>query len=89
MDQYGEPVHCSQYRYLWSNGPKEASVEFPDYTYEEHYGKAIPSFPPREVLFDYLKGILSRLFYEIFAHHAIASYQVVGTRMISDVTFAS
>ena len=44
------------YRYLWSNGPKEA-LEFPDYTFEKHYKRAIPSFPPREVLFDYLKGM--------------------------------
>ena len=42
-------------RYLWSNGPKEC-LELPQYTFEEHYGKAIPSFPPREVLFDYLQG---------------------------------
>merc|ERR1712045_476628 len=54
-DALGEPVHGSMYRYLWSNGPKEA-LEFPDYTFEQHYGKAIPSFPPREVLFDYLQG---------------------------------
>ena len=54
-DAHGEPVHGSMYRYLWSNGPKEA-VELPDYTFEEHFGKAIPSFPPREVLFDYLQG---------------------------------
>ena len=69
-DQHGEPVHGSMYRYviflpplnckslcryLWSNGPKEC-LEFPHYTFEEHFGKAIPSFPPREVLFDYLKG---------------------------------
>lgn len=54
-DANGEPVHGSMYRYLWSNGPKEA-LEFPDYTFEQHYGKAIPSFPPREVLYDYLQG---------------------------------
>jgi len=54
-DEHGEPIHGSMYRYLWSNGPKEC-LEFPHYTFEEHYGKAIPSFPPREVLFDYLKG---------------------------------
>jgi len=54
-DQYGEAVHGSMYRYLWSNGPKEC-LEFPYYTFEDHYGKAIPSFPPREILFDYLKG---------------------------------
>jgi len=55
LDQYGEPVHGSMYRYLWSNGPKEC-LEFPDYTFEKHYGKPIPSFPPREVLFDYQQG---------------------------------
>jgi len=54
-DENGEPIHGSMYRYLWSNGPKEA-LEFPDYTFEDHYGRAIPSFPPREVLFDYLQG---------------------------------
>eukprot|EP00095_Tigriopus_kingsejongensis_P008906 maker-scaffold1538_size36768-snap-gene-0.11 protein:Tk08906 transcript:maker-scaffold1538_size36768-snap-gene-0.11-mRNA-1 annotation:"flavin-containing monooxygenase" len=55
LDKNGEPVHGSMYRYLWSNGPKEA-LEFPDYTFEDHFGKSIPSFPPREVLFDYLQG---------------------------------
>merc|ERR1711981_1093765 len=54
-DQNGEPVHGSMYRYLWSNAPKEL-LEFPDYTFEDHFGKAIPSFPPRAVLFDYLQG---------------------------------
>ncbi|OWF43805.1 senecionine N-oxygenase-like [Mizuhopecten yessoensis] len=55
LDEYGEPCHGSQYRDLWSNGPKEC-VEFPDYTFEDHFGKVIPSFPPRAVLQDYLEG---------------------------------
>ncbi len=55
LDQYGEPVHCSMYRYLWSNGPKEG-LEFADYTFEEHFGKQIASYPPRAVLFDYIQG---------------------------------
>ncbi|WP_324753424.1 NAD(P)/FAD-dependent oxidoreductase [Roseovarius sp. Pro17] len=55
VDQYGEPVHGSMYRYLWSNGPKEG-LEFADYSFEEHFGKQIASYPPREVLFDYIKG---------------------------------
>ncbi|MCK4869312.1 MAG: NAD(P)/FAD-dependent oxidoreductase, partial [Alphaproteobacteria bacterium] len=45
----------SMYRYLWSNGPKEC-LEFADYSFEEHFGKAIASYPPREVLWDYIKG---------------------------------
>ena len=55
LDEFGEPVHGSMYRHLWSNGPKEA-LEFPDYTFEDHYGKLLPSFPPGQVLFDYLQG---------------------------------
>ncbi len=55
VDQNGEPVHGSMYRYLWSNGPKEA-LEFADYSFDEHFGRAIPSYPPREVLWDYIKG---------------------------------
>ena len=55
LDQYGDTVSNSMYRYLWSNGPKEC-LEFADYTFDEHFGKAIPSFPPREVLKDYILG---------------------------------
>ena len=55
VDEYGEPVHCSMYRYLWSNGPKEG-LEFADYSFEEHFGKQIASYPPRAVLFDYIEG---------------------------------
>jgi len=55
LDEHGEPVHCSMYRYLWSNGPKEG-LEFADYSFEEHFGKQIASYPPRAVLFDYIQG---------------------------------
>lgn len=58
-DEYGEPVHCSMYRYLWSNGPKEV-LEFADYSFEEHFGKPIASYPPRAVLWDYIKGRVSK-----------------------------
>lgn len=55
LDEHGAPVHGSMYRYLWSNGPKEV-LEFADYTFEDHFGAPIPSFPPREVLYDYITG---------------------------------
>lgn len=55
LDEFGEPVHGSMYRYLWSNGPKEG-LEFADYSFEEHFGKQIASYPPRAVLFDYIEG---------------------------------
>ncbi len=55
VDQYGEPEHASMYRYLWSNGPKEG-LEFADYTFDEHFGRPLASYPPREVLMDYIEG---------------------------------
>ena len=55
LDEHGDPVHGSMYRYLWSNGPKEC-LEFADYTFEEHFGRPIASYPPRAVLWDYIKG---------------------------------
>ncbi len=58
-DQYGEPVHGGMYRYLWSNGPKEC-LEFADYSFEEHFGRPIPSYPPRAVLHDYIKGRINK-----------------------------
>ncbi|MBL4813222.1 MAG: NAD(P)/FAD-dependent oxidoreductase [Rhodobacteraceae bacterium] len=59
LDEYGEPVHGSMYRYLWSNGPKEG-LEFADYSFEEHFGKQIASYPPRAVLFDYIEGRVNK-----------------------------
>lgn len=45
LDSFGEPLHCSMYRYLWSNGPKEA-LEFADYSFDEHFKRPIGSYPP-------------------------------------------
>jgi trimethylamine monooxygenase len=59
LDADGEPVHGSMYRYLWSNGPKEG-LEFADYSFEEHFGKQIASYPPRAVLFDYIEGRVNK-----------------------------
>lgn len=57
VDAHGEPVHSSMYRNLWSNGPKEV-LEFADYTFDEHFGRPISSYPPREALWDYIAGRL-------------------------------
>lgn len=59
LDEFGEAVHGSMYRYLWSNGPKEC-LEFADYSFEEHFGRPIPSFPPRAVLHDYIAGRMEK-----------------------------
>jgi len=54
-DKYGELCHNSMYRYLWSNGPKEV-LEMGDYSFDDHFGKPIGSYPPRVVLRDYVTG---------------------------------
>ncbi|XP_045198847.2 uncharacterized protein LOC123553170 [Mercenaria mercenaria] len=43
------------YKNMWSNIFKE-TMEYPDYTFEKHFGKSTPSFPPRPVIRDYLEG---------------------------------
>jgi len=55
IDQNGEVVHGSMYKYLWSNGPKEC-LEFSDFTMEQHFGKKLPSYPPRPVMEEYLRA---------------------------------
>ncbi|CAF4643890.1 unnamed protein product, partial [Didymodactylos carnosus] len=54
VDKYGDPLHNSMYRSLWSNAPKEAH-EYPDYSFEQHLnGQIIPSYVPRSVFYDYI-----------------------------------
>jgi trimethylamine monooxygenase len=55
LDENGNPVHSSMYKYLWSNAPKEC-LEFADYSFEKHFGQNIASYPPRPVLMDYIAG---------------------------------
>jgi len=55
VDKNGEPVHNSMYKSLWSNGPKEC-LEFPDYSFEQHFGAPVVSYPPRLALRDYIIG---------------------------------
>ena len=59
VGKYGEPLHGSMYKYLWSNGPKEC-LEFSDYSFDEHFKKPISSYPPRPVLFDYIQGRIKK-----------------------------
>ena len=55
-DEYGEQCHPSMYYDLWINDPKEV-FEYPDYTYETHFGKLLPSYLPRSVARDYFPGL--------------------------------
>ena len=55
LDEYGEPIHTSMYGNLLTNLPKE-SMEYPDYSFQEHFGKSFASFLLRSVIFDYMEG---------------------------------
>ena len=48
-------MHACMYYDLWTNNPKEMT-EYPDYTYETHFGKPVPSFFPGPVMKDYFMG---------------------------------
>ena len=78
LDKYGEPVHASQYLDLFSNGPKEC-LEFPDYTFDQHFGKNIGSFPPRQVLRDYLEGY--------WKFHGISKTDIKTLHVVRDVSY--
>ena len=41
------------YQNLWSNIPKE-TVEFPDYTFEQHFNKEVPTYLPRSDVLQYI-----------------------------------
>jgi trimethylamine monooxygenase len=53
--QVGDNQHHSMYRYHQTNGLNEM-LELPDYSFVEHFGHAITSYPPRAVMLDYLQG---------------------------------
>lgn len=54
-DKVGDEVHQSMYRYHQTNGLNEM-LELPDYSFVDHFGHAITSYPPRAVMLDYLQG---------------------------------
>lgn len=54
-EKVGDDVHQSMYRYHQTNGLNEM-LELPDYSFVEHFGHAITSYPPRAVMLDYLQG---------------------------------
>ena len=56
-DKYGEPCFNAMYKRLQINSPKEV-LEFPDYSYKEHFGRRVPSYLYREEMLKYMEGRL-------------------------------
>ena len=53
-DEVGD-CHGSMYRYHQTNGLNEF-LELEEYSFLEHFGHLITSYPPRAVMLDYLRG---------------------------------
>lgn len=43
----------NMYEALWTNGPSHC-IEYPDYTFDEHFNRPVPVFMPRGVLLEYM-----------------------------------
>jgi len=56
----GDHVHQSMYRYHQTNGLNEM-LELPGYSFVQHFGHAITSYPPRAVMLDYLQGWANKM----------------------------
>ena len=94
LDDYGEPSFCSMHYDLWINNP-HCNNEYPDYTYEDHFGKSIPAYVPRAVVRDHLEGNTQQFTqYSLRrSHHRPASetpfeWRVVRVRMVAPIQFA-
>lgn len=55
VEDKGDDKCTGMYEALWMNGPKEC-VEFFDYTFDEHFGCALPTYLPRKLFFEYMSA---------------------------------
>lgn len=78
-DEVGDDVHQGIYRNHQTNGLNEM-LEFPDYSFVEHFGYPITSYPPRSVMLDYLQG---------YAKKSGVSNKFTLNRKVVQVSFAS
>jgi cation diffusion facilitator CzcD-associated flavoprotein CzcO len=49
----------SMYEALWTNGPNQF-IEYPDYTFKEHFKQALPIYLPRGALLEYMMARVTR-----------------------------
>lgn len=59
FDEYGEPVHSTIYPHLMTNVPKEV-MEYPDYTFQQHFGRPMPSYVDAKTTREYLEARMKR-----------------------------
>lgn len=96
-DEFGETCHSSMYKGMWANNCKEFN-ELPQYTYDEHFGRPVQSFLPREAVQGYIEGFSRRFNLERFIRYNTVvrmvkyneddnSFNVTVTELRADKTY--
>jgi len=78
-------MHSSNmYEALWTNSPKEG-IEFFDYTYDEHFGgHALPVYLPRQAMFEYLTGRVTKHCPDFFERYMKFNTSVESVRFMEE-----
>jgi len=78
LDDRGEVIPSCMYEGLWTNSPKEC-LEFAQFTFDDAFGTALPSYITREVILRYL-----HLFAEKFDLNKYGAFDTI----VNNVTFS-
>ena len=58
-DPCSKTDRMNMYEELWTNGPSH-NIEFPDYTFDEHFGRPVTVYMPRQEVLGYLIGRVTK-----------------------------
>jgi cation diffusion facilitator CzcD-associated flavoprotein CzcO len=73
----------NMYEALWTNGSKE-NIEFYDYTFDEHFGRPLPVYMPRQPILEYMIGRVTKHCPDFFEKYIQFNTSVVSVRFIHD-----
>jgi len=65
----------NMYEELWTNGPSH-NIEFPDYTFDEHFGRPVTVYMPRQEVLGYLIGRVTKNCPDFFEKYVRFGMQV-------------
>ncbi|EJK64659.1 hypothetical protein THAOC_14584 [Thalassiosira oceanica] len=71
------------YDNLWTNGASH-SHEFPDYTYDEHFGRPVDVYMRRKDLLEYILGRVTQGNANFFDDHVVTNTEVIKARYIKE-----
>ena len=71
------------YDNLWTNGASHGH-EFPDYTYDEHFGRPVDVYMRRKDLLEYILGRVTKGNANFFDDHVVTSTEVIKARYLKE-----